>query len=305
MASSATIPSKPAPASVPLTPVGPPLQEIVFLTDLHARATAALGHAVLLAERFGARLTVVHLVQSGRHASDQQWHPEMEVLRRQVAEARDRLHLEQALDRVRHTIVVEPAADVRSGVLDRLAVWKPHLVIVPTHGREGLATLDRRSVSDAVLQHGGSPVLCVREPEHGFALPYRRLLVPTDMREASRRAFPLAGLLARAFDAEIVGLHVSPLPTVATLSGVTEMVDEVVPTDDTMLAFLRRDLPGARLCARVQSGSTWDVIVETARAEHADLVVASSHGPDSLRDRLVGTHAERLVRTSPCPVLVV
>ena len=93
-----------------------------------------------------------------------------------------------------------------------------------THGRDGLAHLFLGSVTEMAIQHGRSPVLCVREPAHGVALPYRRILVPTDLSEASRRAFPLAAQLARAFDAEVVGVHVAGFPPGHSLAGVYEAV---------------------------------------------------------------------------------
>jgi nucleotide-binding universal stress UspA family protein len=55
----------------------------------------------------------------------------------------------------------------------------------------------------------------------------------------------------------------------------------------------------------VELGSAWDRIVETARSERADLIVMSTHGHDSLADRLLGSHTERVVGHAPCPVLVV
>jgi universal stress protein A len=56
---------------------------------------------------------------------------------------------------------------------------------------------------------------------------------------------------------------------------------------------------------RVLLGAAWNAIVETARAERVDLIVMSTHGHDSLSDRLIGSHAERVVRHAPCPVLII
>jgi nucleotide-binding universal stress UspA family protein len=45
--------------------------------------------------------------------------------------------------------------------------------------------------------------------------------------------------------------------------------------------------------------------VAEAHNRAADLIVVSTHYHDSLHDRVLGSHAERLVRHAPCPVLVV
>ena len=46
-------------------------------------------------------------------------------------------------------------------------------------------------------------------------------------------------------------------------------------------------------------------IVETAEAEHVDLLVMATHGRTGLSHLLIGSVAERVVRTAPCPVLTI
>jgi nucleotide-binding universal stress UspA family protein len=176
-----------------------------------------------------------------------------------------------------------------------------------THGRDGIARLVLGSTAEMVVQFGRAPVLCVREPEHGAALPYRRILVPTDLSEASRRAFRIAAGLAKSFGAEVIALHVArpPLGAAASTAGVTYAVEEQVPSEEQLKAFLMPEFLGQRLLPRVEMGSAWDRINETARAERADVIVMSTHGRDSLADRVMGSHTNRVVRHASCPVLVV
>lgn len=61
-------------------------------------------------------------------------------------------------------------------------------------------------------------------------------------------------------------------------------------------------LPAAQRVVRV--GRAWEVLREVARAERADLVVVGPHGERSRQSRLLGTTADRLVRTADVPVLV-
>jgi universal stress protein A len=46
-------------------------------------------------------------------------------------------------------------------------------------------------------------------------------------------------------------------------------------------------------------------IVEAAAAERADMIVIGTHGRTGLGRFLLGSVAERVVRTAPCPVLTV
>jgi nucleotide-binding universal stress UspA family protein len=276
------------------------LRELFVPTDLSSASDRAFAHASLLADRFQARVTLYHAVEAAPHADV----PEQERQRRSAAAAREHLETQVQATSARSEVVVDPTSSPRCALLAELRVRRPDLVVMATHGREGVAHLIHGSVAETVVESGVWPVLCVRE-EHGAALPYRRLLVPTDLSEASRRALPLAGSLARAFRAEVLGLHVAALPSVGSLCGVPDLVERKVPSEADVKRFLARGLPGVWLSVSVEIGSPWPRILEVATRERADAIVLSSHGLDSLSDRLRGSHAERLVRRAPCPVLIV
>jgi nucleotide-binding universal stress UspA family protein len=55
----------------------------------------------------------------------------------------------------------------------------------------------------------------------------------------------------------------------------------------------------------VVMGSPFRKIVETAEAEHMDLIVMATHGRTGLSHLLIGSVTERVVRTAPCPVLTI
>lgn len=280
------------------------IREILFPSDLSPASDLAFEHARLLAERFRARLTLYHAVETGREgAGDEPDAPERERLRRAVENAHQ--HLDRRVEGLSfdHRVVVEPRPHAGSSLLDLIAMLRPDLLVMATHGREGLAHLVLGSVTERILQHAQRPVLCVREPDHGLPLPYRRILLPTDLSKPSRRAFPMAATLARAFGAEVLAVHVVPL-TQAPLSGVTDLVEAAVPDEEDVLRFLQPELRDVRATVRIEAGSPWERIAETARLEKADVIVMSTHGHDSLADRLGGSHTERVVRHAPCPVLV-
>ncbi len=62
---------------------------------------------------------------------------------------------------------------------------------------------------------------------------------------------------------------------------------------------------GLRVESRMVMGDPRDVLVETAKAEHADLLVVGSHGRTGWRKLLLGSVASHVVAHAPCHVLVV
>jgi nucleotide-binding universal stress UspA family protein len=280
------------------------VREVLFPTDLSPESDRAFDHARFLAERFEASLTLYHAVQipDHRHAHWAFAHGHDVWL---TAERHARECLQRRADtlKVSHRVIVERRVSVHLGLLDLIRAAQPDLTVLATHGREGLSHLLLGSVAEKVVQHAFRPVLCVREPDHGLALPYRRILVPTDLSLASRLAFPMAALFARSFSAEVLAVHVTTSHTLGSLVGATPPAGPPV-SESTLWKYFQEDFAGLAVTAQVHTGSVWDRIVQIARLERADLIVMATRGHDSLADRIVGSNTERVVRHAPCPVLV-
>jgi nucleotide-binding universal stress UspA family protein len=279
------------------------VRTVLFPSDLSPRSARAFDHARFLAERFGARLTLYHVNEAPvEHL--RYWSPESEAAVRAERLAAERLEDQAARLTVPHGVVVYTRTSAAGALVKYMRVTRPDLTVMATHGRDGLSHLVLGSVAETVLRRAGRPMLCVREPDHGIALPYRRILVPTDLSQMSRRAFPMAALLARAFEAEIIAVHVASYPTSASLSGIPRSVEAAVD-EERVWTFLQPECAGLRVTARVLAGSAADRIVESAAAESADIIVMPTRDHHALAARVLGSHTERVVRRASCPVLAV
>jgi nucleotide-binding universal stress UspA family protein len=288
--------------SAPEETTMPAIRTILVPSDLSPEAGHALEHASVLAGKFAATLTLYHSVPLPDHAyAHWAFSHNSEVWSELEREAR--VALVESAARLGHQACakVERATSVPRALIAFILDTRPDLVVMATHGRGGVEHLLLGSVTEQVFRSCHRPVLCVRRTAHESGLPYRRILVPTDLSPASRLAFPRAAELGRVFDAEILAVHVRHT-SAATLAGVPG--DALVPTEAYLWDFCRRDFEGLSVTAQVHSGGVWDRIVETARVERADLIVMGTRGHDSLMDRMIGSNTERVVRHAPCPVLV-
>ena len=280
------------------------VREVLFPTDLSLASDRAFDHARFLAERFEASLVLYHAVPVPDHRLPH-WafaHGH-EIWMAAERHARECLERRAETLKVSHHVVVERRVSIHQGLLELIRSIQPDLTVLATHGREGLSHLLLGSVTEKVVQHAFRPILCVREPDHGMALPYRRILVPTDLSLPSRLAFPMAALFARSFSAEVVAVHVTPSHTLGALVGAHPAAGPPV-SESTLWKYFQEDFAGLPVTAQVHSGSTWERVVHVARVERADLIVMATRGHDSLADRVVGSNTERVVRHAPCPVLV-
>ena len=193
------------------------LRDILFPTDLSSEADRAFEHARFLAEAFAARLRLYHAAHvapvayglaatAGREA--ELW-ADVEKEARRLLELRVAGLTTPREIVVRHDVPGVPLlADL--AILKEIQAERPDLVVMATRSRRGFDRFFVGSVTEQVVRHAECPVLSVREPEHGGPLPYRVLMLTTDLSPAARRAYPLTALLARRFDARVVVVHVTP-----------------------------------------------------------------------------------------------
>jgi nucleotide-binding universal stress UspA family protein len=129
-----------------------------------------------------------------------------------------------------------------------------------------------------------------------------QILAATDFSTRSQRALRRAGLLARAEAAELAIIHV------VDDDQPQRLVEMEVRESERMLAELISavsELRDVRCHPMVVKGDPFDAIVRTAAAQTADLIVMGAHRKQLLRDILVGTTIERVIRTGHHPVLMV
>jgi|RhiMethySRZTD1v2_1073278.scaffolds.fasta_scaffold22451_2 nucleotide-binding universal stress UspA family protein len=141
-----------------------------------------------------------------------------------------------------------------------------------------------------------------------------QILVPTDFSPTSDLALDYAREIAQRFGASLHLLHVLEDPFVHGPFASDIFIDE---TADVRRAILeeakarlarrvrRREGEVAAASAEIVSGHSAATIVTHARELGADLIVMGTHGRTGLAHLLIGSVAERVFRTSPCPVMTV
>ncbi|MBI3326591.1 MAG: universal stress protein [Nitrospinae bacterium] len=138
----------------------------------------------------------------------------------------------------------------------------------------------------------------------------QHILAPTDFSEVSKEAVDYAFALAHKFGAKLSLLHVIELPTYP-LEGhlpsdlAISLLDDLERHAKLDLAHLLPEAEAAQgeVERHVVIGTPYHKIVAVAATEKVDLIVMTTHGRTGLSHLVMGSVAERVVRTSPCPVL--
>jgi universal stress protein A len=136
----------------------------------------------------------------------------------------------------------------------------------------------------------------------------RTILCPTDFSENAAYAQSVALDLARQNQATLVILHVAGTLGPEKLS-FGEVASALQPEAHVrrLEEQLRRTVPadaGVPVRCLLREGDPARAIEQVVHSEQCDLIVAGTHGRTGLGHLLMGSVAERIVRLSPCPVLV-
>jgi nucleotide-binding universal stress UspA family protein len=140
---------------------------------------------------------------------------------------------------------------------------------------------------------------------------FKRILVPTDASEYSRRALKTALELARSVKAEVVLLHVSYTPQAYwgyTISyGITVTQEQLDQNGELALeaTLTGMDTEPVVITKRVESGHPVTIIVEQIKKENIDLVVMGSHGYGAIAGSVLGSVSQRVLQRASCPVLII
>jgi nucleotide-binding universal stress UspA family protein len=143
--------------------------------------------------------------------------------------------------------------------------------------------------------------------------PFKRILIPSDFSPHSAAALSLAANLANTFDAELHLLHVIEelLPAVPLdptgLYGLPPDYDERVKAAvaGELAKVTKTVQTKVPLVSKVHTGSPLVEIVRYARKSSIDVIVMGTHGRTGLAHVVMGSVAESVLRSAPCPVMVV
>jgi nucleotide-binding universal stress UspA family protein len=139
----------------------------------------------------------------------------------------------------------------------------------------------------------------------------RKVVVATDFSECGEAAVDRALDLAALANAELHVVHVYQLPIypypLGTAAPMPDLGTAIGQAAEEALAEAcePRAARGVPLTWSVRAGVAWQEILAAADEQKADLVVVGTHGRKGVPRALLGSVAEKLVRTAPMPVLTV
>lgn len=276
---------------------------ILVPTDGSGCADVAIDYAEDLATRYGATVHLLSVVDSRivddmpRDEGQQDAHAAI------VSDACDSISEE--------TTVIEA---VRTGlphetILEYADEESIDLVVMGTHGRTGIQRFVLGSVTEKVLRLAETPVLTVRaEAGDEQHVPFESVLVPTDGSDAASTATDPALDVAGTYGAALHALSIiEPMAMGVDVQShaIVDALEERANAAVDAIADQAESASISQVETAVQFGYPHEAIRAYVEDNDIDLIVMATHGRSGIERYLLGSVTEKIVRTSPVPVMTV
>lgn len=271
----------------------PILQHVFHPSDFSPASEVAFAHALKAALIAKATLTVLHVSPGG----EQNWTEFPGV--RQTLERWGMLPKNSPRSAVPELginvqkIITKDTDPVKS-VLGFLDQHSTDLIVLATHQDKGRGLWQEKSVAQPVARKSRQMTLFIPAGVKGFVslqdgtVSLKNIVIPVAAVPNAQPAIQAAVRIAQQLNCptgRFTILHVS---------------------DDTSMPEVDcPELPGWEWTKLSQNGDIIEVILQTARATEADLIVMSTEGHNGFLDALRGSHSEQVLRQCACPLLAI
>ncbi|HEX3091245.1 MAG TPA: universal stress protein [Candidatus Angelobacter sp.] len=277
-------------------------KNILFLTDFSHASSGALAYSLAFARHFKARLFPAHVMdpvlpESGTVPGEKEVKDEEERKQRQLSRMVEYngISFQPLLSR----------CDFEVAMSHWISEHGIDLIVVGTHGRNGVQRFLLGSTSEVVLHNATCPVLTIGphvEARRTFSLTLDNILFATELAARSNPAIEYALALATERQAQLTLLHVLPEDSrnypdrTRVLRFAMDEMQRLLP--DNASSFCKTELA-------VDAGDPAERIVQHARDEKADLIVMGLAGSSDFSSKGSFGVTYRVAGAAPCPVFSV
>lgn len=265
-------------------------QSIVHPTDFSAQSADAFAHALRIAIATRSKLYLVHVANSKYEEQDGFPHIRHALGLWGLMNENDPPAAVGKLGIKVAKVGLEPQNPLR-GLTHFLAEHPSDLIVLATHGHDGVAHWLHGSIAEELSRASRLPTLFVPPTARGFVnqsngnVYLTRVLVPIDHSPQPVQALDIIQNFVALMNGEGAAIE---------LMHVGEIAPRVVRISD-----------GAIVPVALRTGDVISTILQAAVEQDADLIAMPTAGHHGFLNSLRGSTTERVLRHAPCPVLVV
>lgn len=277
------------------------MKKILVPTDLSEEADKALHYAKNVAEKLGAEIHFLHVIEpvnalgTGLFPADPGVDSELDLFTLKLISVRTKGLKQRALSSLFIGIDTKMKVEVGSFfniVKDYVTSEQIDLVIMGSKGATGLEDLLLGSNAERIVRNVPAPVLVVKDENENFAP--KKILYPTDAAPGSQDVITILNTLSDAFDAEVHVLHVNTPSNFYTTAASRKLLGDHIESHSIKHASVES----------INDMSEEEGILDYAAENGIDLIVMASRGRTGVSRLVAGSVATDVVNHSSLPVLV-
>lgn len=280
-------------------------------------AEQVLPYVRTIAASLGSKVELLRCVESVSHEPAA---PAHDLSRDKVTEAalvKAKEYLEVASQPIRRAGVSvsysTPEGDPASKILEEAEKDKDTLIAISTHGRSGITRWVMGSVASKVLETTNNPMLVIHSQD-AKAAKLSSVIVPLDGSKVAEQIIPHVVAVAKVLKVKVILVRVTPsaadyyrdmeYPRSRSLDFSKEVDEEALKyLQDTGEKLKRQGVTAVE--HRLMHGQAAVVVIDLAKETPDAMVAMSSHGRSGMGRWVLGSVADRVVRHSGSPVLLV
>lgn len=290
------------------------IERILCPTDLSTESDEALRYAVALARAYEAKLFLLHCsAEYGIDKDDDGGKLQSQMNRLFTASLAPHLGMATLTDLKWEGLLRTDVENIGRAIVVAAAAQKIDLIVMRSRRRPRAAVL-LGSTAETVCRTAPCPVLVTHPKEREWVgmstgeIDLNRILIAHDFSPASQSAMNYGLSLAQEYQAEVHLMHVldtagSEEPELAWSSAnggsaytfTAQKLQHAVPKEVHLWC---------KFVNVVRSGKAYEEIVSYAKEQEIDLICLGVSGKDWTIGKLIGSNVDRVLRETPCPVLV-
>jgi nucleotide-binding universal stress UspA family protein len=274
-------------------------RRIVLATDLSARCDRAFERAVLLADEWGAQVTVVHALE--RQPSGRAPGPRWRTVDRESLSAESQIMADLHRAGIAADIVVRrgPASELIAEIAGSTSC---DLIVTGIARELGFSRTVLGATLEALARKSAAPILIASRPVRGS---YEKAVVGTNFSPGSRAA--LQATLELFQQAKTTALHAyrPTLEGLGSADGDNETAYRHVLGECTQ--FVADAVPAAwrKVQCLAEAGAPEMLLKDYVLDRNADLIAVGSESRNAMATILLGSTSTSLILSSPCDLLLV
>lgn len=269
------------------------MENIVVPIDFSTQSEYAFKVAASIAKKNKAKLYALHMLELNEAliSSSQNFHPEQMVFFMKLAEKRLAEFLDKPYLKGVNVVSIIKHFKVFSEISAVAKENKADLIVMGSHGSEGLKEIFIGSNTQKVVRHSDIPVLVIKDDITDFNPS--QMVFACDLKPENIHAFQRARYIAEVFSCELRLVYVNT-PGDAFLS-TTEIQEKIVAFCDSV---------GFDLLVAVHNEySVENGVLSFAKETNADIIGIPTHGRKGLSHFFLGSIGEDVANHSTLPVV--